>query len=98
MLISAGPPDATSRLSQVIRSQNSIGWTSLLYGWLACDWQLAQDDWLMRQSTRWKKSSLQWAIKFVRLSLDLIWGMWEHCNAVLHDPSHPWSLGREAPF
>lgn len=92
------PPDSKSPLSQVIVTQNIIGWTPLLNGRLSSHWRLAQDMWLTQQLTCWKKSSQWWAIRFLRLTMDLLWGMWEHRNAVLHDPTHSWIVGKEAPF
>lgn len=90
------PPGSLT--ASLLADQSPIGWVFFLYGRMSQSWRSAQDKWLIRQATRWKKSSLKWSAKFVRLTLDLSWGMWEHRNQVLHAPTHPWILAQEAPF
>ena len=73
-----------------MEAQDRLGWKSFVYGRAAGQWQLAQDLWICRQHTRWKKSSRAWAGNLVLYLFHLVRSMWEHRNSILHDPNHIW--------
>jgi hypothetical protein len=76
-----------------INEQYEIGWLPFLWGRISHKWRLAQDRWLQRIATRYKKSVNIWAAKFVRSNALIGWTLWEQRNAYLHSDEHPWKLG-----
>ena len=73
-------------------TQDRLGWTSFIFGRTAHQWQLAQDDWIKRQHTKWKRSSQVWARQLVLNLFHMIRSMWETRNSILHGPNHLWRV------
>ena len=73
-----------------MEAQDRLGWKPFIYGRTSNLWQLAQDKWICRQHTTWKKSSHVWAGNLILHLFHLIRTMWEHRNSILHDPNHIW--------
>ena len=67
----------------------------LVYGLYSKKWQDAQEEWIQKKSTKWKRSTKKWSIKLVTASLELAWKMWENRNEYLHSDKHHWNLETE---
>jgi hypothetical protein len=81
-------------VKQAVYDQDSIGWTQFLRGRLSKKWEDAQERWIIRCSTKWKRSSKLWLSKLVQATWEVAREMWVHRNSVLHHPSHPWKQRR----
>ena len=77
-----------------METQDRLGWRPFVFGRTAEQWQLAQEEWILRQHTRWKASSRAWAGNLVLLLFRLIRSMWEHRNSILHNPNHKWLVDK----
>jgi hypothetical protein len=84
---------ACPEVEEAIAAQHDIGWLPFLWGRISQKWRLAQDRWLQRIATRWKKSVRIWASKFVRANVSIGWHLWELRNSYLHSDDHPRQLG-----
>ena len=73
-----------------LRAQDDFGWIHFIYGRLVTLWEDAQKQWIVKTSTRWKRSSRNWSKKLVIWLIELPWLMWENRNIILHDNDHPW--------
>ena len=83
--------DPLPRATRVaLLSQDALGWRPFVYGRIATTWEDAQEKWLIRQGTRYKQSSRNWAATLVEYIFRIQWKMWENRNKQLHDPEHPW--------
>jgi hypothetical protein len=79
-------------IGQALLSQDTIGWTNLLYGHMSGFWQDAQQAWLVQRHTLWKPSASWWMSRTMRALWEISWEMWMHCNHIFHSPTHPWRL------
>jgi hypothetical protein len=79
-------------VQQAIYQQDSISWRMFFFGRVAKGWTDAQQLWLDRVSTRWKRSASSWATKLIFLGMEIFWDSWEHRNSVLHHEDHHWNL------
>ena len=83
--------DAVPEITRVaLNAQDKLGWRSFVYGRIATTWEDAQEKWLVRTATRFKRSSRRWSTILVHNLMQLQWIMWENRNSVLHDPDHLW--------
>ena len=80
-----------------MESQDLIGWSPFIYGRVEVTWQRAQERWLIRVSTKWKKSSRVWAPSLASGLFALKRNMWDHRKLFLHSLEQKWiRIKREA--
>ena len=78
--------DVPPNIRQALQQQDDlVGWLQFTYGRLTREWKDAQDEWLKRMATKWKKSVRKWSGTVIQVTLEVTWGMWVHRNATLHD-------------
>ena len=77
-------------------SQDKLGWKPFIYGRVATTWEDAQEKWLIRLSTRYKRSSQVWSTTLVQQLLQTQWNMWENRNEILHNKDHIWQKRKRA--
>ena len=81
------PLPKKTRLAMI--SQDILGWRPFVYGRLATTWEDAQEEWLIRTATRFKRSSQRWSATVVEYLLKIHLNMWENRNKILYDNDHP---------
>ena len=79
-----------------MESQDKLGWKPFIYGRVATTWEDAQYDWLIRLSTRYKRSCRVWSTTLVQQLFKTQWSMWENRNTTLHDKDHIWQKHKRA--
>ena len=79
-------------------SQDKLGWKPFIYGRVATTWEDAQEKWLIRLSTRYKRSSQVWSTTLVQQLLQTQWNMWENRNEILHNKDHIWQKRKRAQW
>ena len=84
--------DTSTKIRHALHQQDSLGWLQFTYGRLARGWDDAQEEWLTRTATKYKKSVRKWSETVIQSILEVTWGMWEHRNTTLHDENHPWRI------
>jgi hypothetical protein len=84
--------DLDPTIGQALLSQDTIGWTNLLYGRMSGFWQDAQQEWLVQRHTLWKPSASWWMSRTMRALWEISWEMWMHRNHIFYSPTHPWCL------
>ena len=57
-------------------------------------WEDDQQEWIVRTSTKWKRSSYTWMIKVIQAVWKIIWQQWEYRKSILHHEKHPWNQKR----
>ena len=82
-------------IQEARRQQKQIGWHSITYSLYSKKWEDAQEEWIQRKYSKWKRSATKWAFKLINASLELSWKMWENRNECLHDEHHPWQCEGE---
>ena len=87
-LFTYDPLPKETRIAMI--SQDNLGWRAFIFGRTATTWEDAQEKWIIRTATRFKRSSHKWAATLVEQIFRIQWKMWESRNTVLHDPEHLW--------
>ena len=77
-----------------LKFQDKLGWKPFIYGRVATTWEDAQEKWLVRLATRYKRSSQVWSNTLVQQLLKMQWSMWESRNNILHDKDHTWQKSK----
>ncbi len=70
-------------LTRVLGSQNTIGWTRFLEGWISHEWTKAQQAYYT--SIKSLRTGKRWAIALIKKLWDIAWDLWEHRNGILHE-------------
>ena len=81
-----------------LESKDKLGWKPFIYGRVATTWEDAQEKWLIRLSTRYKRSSQVWSTTLVQQLLQTQWNMWENRNEILHNKDHIWQKRKRAQW
>jgi hypothetical protein len=69
--------------TSLIATQTTVGWDSLLHGFIAVNWRESQEAYVQRLQ---KKISIRrWTISFIKKMWDTSWDFWEHRNGIVHD-------------
>jgi hypothetical protein len=76
------------------QDQDSIGWDQFLRGRVSKLWEDAQERWLVRIATKWKRSSSLWLTRLLLVTWEVSFAAWDFRNKILHDPLHPWKRQR----
>jgi hypothetical protein len=63
--------------------QYELGWDYVLEGWLAMEWEIAQQEYYMAIWSR--RSGFQSLIQLICKLWLIAWELWEHMNSILHD-------------
>lgn len=75
-------PKVLGVMEAVFHNQTALGWNQRFQGILAEHWvSLLQDYFCLLGNCNAGKC---WAIAVIKKHLDIAWGMWEHCNGILH--------------
>ena len=61
---------------------------------MATTWEDAQDKWLFRLATMYKRSSQICSTTLVQHLLEMQWIMWENKNYILHNKDHIWQKNK----
>jgi hypothetical protein len=77
-------------ISQVLDSQDEIGWTNLLEGCFDKGWTEAQE--LYYRSIGSRRSGLRWTVAVIKKLWDVAWDLWEQRNGFLHDAEYQETL------
>jgi hypothetical protein len=70
--------------------QDSVGWQAFLEGGVLLSWAAKQQDyydWLKKKNT-----GKRWVTTLIKKLWEISWGLWEHRNGELKNPSSPASL------
>ena len=82
-------------VAQALPAQDSIGQSQFPHGCFAKGWRDAVQAWLI-QTSAWHQFLPSSLMKKPLLGCwDRCWVVWEACNALLHDPQHPWKTSSE---
>ena len=79
-------------IRKAYEDQCCIGWYQFLWGRLAHSWTDAQQEWINRITTRWKKLVAKWKTLVIRSIGEVLWHMWDHRNYILFHPKQQWNL------
>ena len=79
-----------------LESEDRLVWKPFIYGRVTTTWEDAQEKWLIRLSTRYKRSSQVWSTTLVQQLLQTQWNMWENRNEILHNKDHIWQKRKRA--
>ena len=85
------PGSLPTTVKHAVQEQDALGWTQFMRGCLSKKWEDAQEWWIIRNSTKWKRSSKKWLTKLIQAIWEVSREMWEHRNGILHHPLHSWT-------
>jgi len=78
-----GTPDLPLPITRAIHSQNTIGWFSLLNGFVSMEWIAIQDRHCKSITSR--RTGRRWAIDFIQELWSISFALWMHRNDRLHN-------------
>lgn len=80
-------------LRKALDNQTSIGWYNLFLGRATKLFAPIQTQYYKQLGRR--STGEMWTSKLIVRLWDVLWAHWEHRNAILHSPQHPWKLAEK---
>ena len=81
-VVAITPSVTTPSLAQALQEQESLGWSSMIFGFWSTAWAEAQDNYFRFLGKR--NSGRRWLALLIVQLWDTAWDLWEHRNGIFH--------------